>query len=349
MNSERRVFISYAHEDRKFCQQLAKELHEKGGFDVWLDQTNIQVGSDWAKTINDALKKCTDLIAVHSEHSMKRSYHAKGEWVHAYYDQDKKHIYPIKLIENIDVLPCFNHLQSIYFPPISYEAQLNRLIESIKNKSIIETDERNPIIVGHPAHYPYFYDAGQTNLVNYIRYANDIRHLSAFGHGFTVFNQATLINRLGRSDAKLRLVLAAPTATNLQILGSWSARLNTEENIKHLRNLWVTMIEDLKMIFRHIKPNRTDAIELRVLKNTLPPFSTTQFDALEDSGAIVVTFYPFHLSKEDKINYDVIARPSTIFTPSNHPTMYRHFRSSFDCAWEIAEEMKIEEFEEKYR
>ncbi len=351
-SKNRKIFISYAHEDREFCKQLAKELREEGGFDVWIDQSDIPGGSDWAKTINEALERCTDLIAVHSEHSYsthskKDSYQAKGEWVHAYYHG--KNIFPIKLKENIDLLPCLNQLQAIFFPEISHESQLNQLIMSIKNKSLVTPGEINPIIIGYPAHYPYFYDAGQTNLVNYIRYADDICHLSAFGHGFTVFNQATLINRLSRSDAKLRLVLAAPTTTNLQILGSWSARLNPEENIKHLRNLWVTMIEDLKMIFRHIQPNRTDAIELRVLENTLPPFSTTQFDASKDSGAIAVTFYPFHLSKEDKINYDVIARPSTIFTPKNHASMYRHFRSSFECAWEIAKEISIPDFEKEYK
>ena len=47
------IFISYASEDRAIAQRLAAGL-EQSGISVWWDR-QIQVGSEWDKTIEDAL------------------------------------------------------------------------------------------------------------------------------------------------------------------------------------------------------------------------------------------------------------------------------------------------------
>ena len=64
------VFISYASEDRPLAQRVAEGL-EQAGLSVWWDR-NIQVGSEWDKTIEEALGKAKSVVVVwtaHAKHS----------------------------------------------------------------------------------------------------------------------------------------------------------------------------------------------------------------------------------------------------------------------------------------
>ncbi len=69
------VFISYASEDRPLAERLAGGL-EEAGLSVWWDR-QIQVGSEWDKTIEEALAAATCVVVLWTMH-------AKGSrWVRA--------------------------------------------------------------------------------------------------------------------------------------------------------------------------------------------------------------------------------------------------------------------------
>jgi putative ribosome biogenesis GTPase RsgA len=78
------VFISYASQDRKFAQQLksrlAQILPSKPLEIVILDpQSDVSVGTDIRKTINDAMNAASTVVIVsspHADHSEWVSYEA---------------------------------------------------------------------------------------------------------------------------------------------------------------------------------------------------------------------------------------------------------------------------------
>ena len=344
MSSDRKVFISYSSKDYDFCSRLAQELH-KAGFNVWMDKISIQTGEDWGKTIEWALENCTDLIAVHSSNSLELSYQAKGEWFHA--DYKRKRIYPIIIEQGVRLHPYFRNIHAINFSETgTFEEHLHKLIADMRGLGDGKPLGDYPIVRGRSSEYPLFYDGAGLHSTEYIIQSADIRHMAGLGHGFIVLNNTQLRERLGSGKAKLKMLISAPTDENLRILASWTANETPAFNFTNLKDLKAYMITDFKKIIEYTPAG---SIELRVM-DTLPPFSTAQFDPESPNGHIAVTFYPFHPTKTvQPKSSEVIARLSTVLRPSIYPEMYHHFRTAFEYAWKVATPMTITEFEEKYR
>ena len=55
------VFICYAREDEAFVLQLGENLKGRG-VPVWLDQWDIPPGSDWDRSIDDAIYDCAKFV-----------------------------------------------------------------------------------------------------------------------------------------------------------------------------------------------------------------------------------------------------------------------------------------------
>lgn len=69
------IFISYAAEDRAIAQRLAAGF-EQSGLSVWWDR-QIQVGSEWDKTIEDALAGAKCVVVLWTAHAKN------SRWVRA--------------------------------------------------------------------------------------------------------------------------------------------------------------------------------------------------------------------------------------------------------------------------
>jgi tetratricopeptide (TPR) repeat protein len=65
----RRVFISYDHDDRSFAERLALDLRASG-LSVWWDEWEIKVGESIVKRVNEGIKESAYLIAVLSPSSV---------------------------------------------------------------------------------------------------------------------------------------------------------------------------------------------------------------------------------------------------------------------------------------
>ncbi len=67
---EKKIFISYSHEDREFVERLAKSLHEAGE-NVWFDQWEILAGDSLVKKIfEEGLSNASAFIVVLSPRSV---------------------------------------------------------------------------------------------------------------------------------------------------------------------------------------------------------------------------------------------------------------------------------------
>jgi len=71
------VFICYARDDEAFVLQLGEKLKGRG-VPVWLDQWDIPPGSDWDRSIDDAIYDCGKFIIVLSPQAVE-STEVRGE------------------------------------------------------------------------------------------------------------------------------------------------------------------------------------------------------------------------------------------------------------------------------
>ncbi|MDT3777284.1 toll/interleukin-1 receptor domain-containing protein [Nitrospira sp. MA-1] len=102
------VFISYASEDRPVAQQLADGL-EQSGISVWWDR-QIQVGSEWDKTIEDALADAKCVVVLWTGHAKD------SRWVRAEAREAliKEKVVPVMLEANAIPL-AFTGIQALCF------------------------------------------------------------------------------------------------------------------------------------------------------------------------------------------------------------------------------------------
>ena len=102
------VFISYASEDRSIAQRLAAGL-EQTGMSVWWDR-QIQVGSEWDKTIEDALAAAKCVVVLWTGHAKN------SRWVRAEAREALKQekVVPVMIEDNAIPL-AFTGIQALRF------------------------------------------------------------------------------------------------------------------------------------------------------------------------------------------------------------------------------------------
>jgi hypothetical protein len=102
------IFISYASEDRAIAQRLAAGL-EQESLSVWWDR-QIQVGTEWDKTIEDALADAKCVIVLWTPHSKQ------SRWVRAEAREalNSNTILPVMLAPNAIPL-AFTGIQALRF------------------------------------------------------------------------------------------------------------------------------------------------------------------------------------------------------------------------------------------
>jgi len=89
-DAPRKVFISYARQDRRFALRLTRGLRAKG-VTVWID-TEIQGGDDWLTKLNEGLQASDEVFLILSPRS-KASQWVKREVLAAF--NRGKHVTPV--------------------------------------------------------------------------------------------------------------------------------------------------------------------------------------------------------------------------------------------------------------
>ena len=85
------IFFSYSRKDSEFVLSLAQELREAGA-DIWLDQLDIEPGTAWDDSIEDALAKSDTLLVVLSKTSVT-STNVRDEYSYAI--EEGKRVVPV--------------------------------------------------------------------------------------------------------------------------------------------------------------------------------------------------------------------------------------------------------------
>lgn len=71
MNSEKKVFISYAREDVEAAKRIYTRIKNAGGM-PWMDQEDLLPGQDWEMEIARSIRNCSHFIAIISKNSVDK-------------------------------------------------------------------------------------------------------------------------------------------------------------------------------------------------------------------------------------------------------------------------------------
>src|SRR5262245_13985227 len=133
------VFICYAREDEAFVLQLGKNLKGRG-VPVWLDQWDIPPGSDWDRSIDDAIYDCAKFIIVLSSQSVESS-EVRGE-LRTALDENKR-IIPV-IHSTCRVPRQLRTIQRVDFTSrgADDEAALKQLLRTLAASTVIEVAQQ---------------------------------------------------------------------------------------------------------------------------------------------------------------------------------------------------------------
>lgn len=124
--SVQNIFFSYSRKDSEFALDLAKKLRNAGA-QVWLDQLDIEPGTTWDDSIEDALQAADVLLVILSKTSVN-SKNVRDEYSYAI--EEEKRVVPV-LLEACTVPFRLRRLQYADFST-DQETGIQTLIETLR-------------------------------------------------------------------------------------------------------------------------------------------------------------------------------------------------------------------------
>jgi len=138
------VFLSYAHEDRGFTGDLARDL-ERRGLRCWIDQEAIRAAQPWREEIAQAIQQCGAFLIVLSPRSVA-SDEVNREL--AYAASSGRRIVPL-VYKSVQLPPAIGltlgNLQWVNFDERTYEDAFAALMRALV------PEEKKPPALGRPA------------------------------------------------------------------------------------------------------------------------------------------------------------------------------------------------------
>lgn len=121
------IFISYSSEDRERASKLCNHLHSSG-YDVWIDESEIDGAVSWSKEIAEAMEECSAFIVLLSSSSIA-SLNVAKELTAA--SELKKYILPVELEPVTLKREFLYHLSGVHRVGIDNIEGITRALEKI--------------------------------------------------------------------------------------------------------------------------------------------------------------------------------------------------------------------------
>lgn len=134
--SSKRVFLSYAAEDKEIADKIAEALKKKD-FKVWTD-FDIRLGSMWQFELQKALDEAAKygyIIPIISKHSTREDSLLRLEL--AYSEELNARFIPIRVDGAIPPLSLITH-QIIFLNNDNFDEKMNRIVEIIESNQYSE-------------------------------------------------------------------------------------------------------------------------------------------------------------------------------------------------------------------
>jgi hypothetical protein len=230
-----KLFLSHASSDKTFVRTLKRSL-ERLGHDIWLDETNIQVGVSIPKALQTGIEAADFVAVVLSKNSVESGW-VEEEWQAKYWDGVSKRqvtILPV-LLEDCKIPTFLRHKRYADFRG-HYEVGLVQLANSLTLR---------PEISGVTEYFADFVDIGD-EWERLFKNAHELDLVIMYGRTWRNTYLKHIRNMLKRPGGQLRIVLPE-VKTASPLLRLYAERLNTTERTLFGR------IEDAKTEFKDLR------------------------------------------------------------------------------------------------
>lgn len=129
MDDERKVFISYAHEDVALAERIATAL-KSAGVQVWIDQQQMSPGDSFLERMNEGLGDADYVLFLVSEASLGSRWVSR-EWMAALANRDTV-VVPVR-VAPVPMPPLLRDI--IYIDLVDVDAGLEKLISFFRKEA----------------------------------------------------------------------------------------------------------------------------------------------------------------------------------------------------------------------
>lgn len=136
MTRSQNVFISYAEDDLKWAEAIAREL-EEAGVEVWFDAERIDTGDVWRPDLREALREASTVLVIVSANAASSSWvqFEAGAALSAAVEEQKR-VVPIYLSHRgTDYFPLLRGLAGIDVTGLRPEQAGRRITEIVSSEA----------------------------------------------------------------------------------------------------------------------------------------------------------------------------------------------------------------------
>jgi hypothetical protein len=141
---EKRIFISYASEDKDLAYRLynaletfKRSLYDSDSLDIFLDKESLEVGDRWKNVIDKAIRKSHYFILLLSQNSIKKSKYVQQELKSAlkkaHRKRSEKYLIPIRL-DNCEIPEEIHEYHIIDLYPSNWDKGVDDILKATKLK-----------------------------------------------------------------------------------------------------------------------------------------------------------------------------------------------------------------------
>jgi len=120
------VVLSYSRKDKEFADTVYQRL-KSSGYDVWMDRPDIQVGTPWDRSIENAIDARSHIVVILSPSSVG-SKNVADEW--SYGLEKEKTIIPV-YYQECDVPMRLHRLQRVNFDGEEFNEKFIELTKTL--------------------------------------------------------------------------------------------------------------------------------------------------------------------------------------------------------------------------
>lgn len=150
MNQVKRVFISYAREDKEIARQIFRDLRQVGA-EPWLDEESLLPGQRWKTATSTAIRESDFFLALLSSNSVSKRGYVQKELREALelLDQvpdDQIYVIPVRLN---DCKPTHEKLLELNWVDLfpEYESGLRRILLVVRPKQAASTGQLRSVVI----------------------------------------------------------------------------------------------------------------------------------------------------------------------------------------------------------
>jgi hypothetical protein len=138
-NEEVRVFVSYSHDDRDWCNDVVAHLKREKLEPIW-DQDDIELGENWRIKLKKMLDSCPSMVVLFSENSVQKPW-VLYECIYALAN-GKRVVFIAQ--PGVKIPDPISDIQGAFIELDAYFQTMQKVIDAIRHPHIIAPKQSTP-------------------------------------------------------------------------------------------------------------------------------------------------------------------------------------------------------------